>query len=72
MLILGIFAVAESHRSLPVEWLESGCYVLLYEFGLTMILLWLILAGFTIYCGWVLVEKTGNPGWMSLLFLIPS
>jgi len=26
---------------------------------------------FTLFCGWTLVEKTGNSGWISLLFLIP-
>ena len=35
-------------------------------------LIGLALIAFSIYCGWVLVEKTGNPGWVSLLFLVPG
>jgi len=29
------------------------------------------LAVFSVFCGWRLVSKTGNPGWLCFLFYIP-
>ena len=36
-----------------------------------MLVLTILMLALSILCSWILVSKTGHPGWMSLLFLIP-